>query len=153
VPLAREHIDALLAIENASHPTPWSRRMFESELENEIARFWIFYAQPPHAAARDTADGESPIVGYGGFWNMLGDGNITNLTIAEAYRGQGFGKAALCFLLEEMIRMGMEYASLEVRASNIAARSLYEGAAFTRAGLRKGYYSNGEDALVLTRKV
>ena len=37
---------------------------------------------------------------------------------------------------------------LEVRVSNVAAQALYESFGMARIGLRKRYYSDGEDALV-----
>ncbi len=42
---------------------------------------------------------------------------------------------------------------LEVRLSNKPAIALYESFGMTRVSVRKGYYSDGEDALVFKRKV
>ena len=51
------------------------------------------------------------------------------------------------------IRLGARDATLEVRASNTAARRLYEQAGFRVAGVREGYYSRPvDDALVLWRE-
>jgi len=143
---------------------PWSRRMFEGELGTEIAKFWVFSLAQGWRAEREGGAAErayaqdscllaSQIAAYGGFWNMAGDGNITNLTVAPEYRGQGFGKFVLQFLLREMTGMRMEYASLEVRASNAAAIALYLACGFTQVGRRERYYGNGEDALLYTKKL
>jgi ribosomal-protein-alanine N-acetyltransferase len=42
---------------------------------------------------------------------------------------------------------------LEVRASNTAAQRLYAGAGFERRGKRRGYYADGEDAIVMGRSL
>ena len=141
VPLARDHIDGILMLENASYHMPWTRRMFEDELETERAYFWVFTDREREGAIR----------ACGGFWDMVIDGHITKVTVAEGYRGQGLGKAVVRFLFDEMARRGLECATLEVRASNTAAIALYETCGFTRVGQRKAYYDDGETALVYTR--
>jgi len=45
---------------------------------------------------------------------------------------------------------GWENGVLEVRVGNAPARALYSGLGFTEAGMRKRYYSDGEDALIMT---
>ena len=49
--------------------------------------------------------------------------------------------------------MGGESLTLEVRESNTSAVALYEGLAYERAGLRRGYYQDGEDAVVMTKRI
>jgi [ribosomal protein S18]-alanine N-acetyltransferase len=138
--LAPEHIGAVLDIENASYGAPWTRAMIESEIETGQANFWVFSLG-------------SAIVAYGGFWNMDGDGNITRVTVAGEYRRRKIGSSVLIFLLSEMTRLGLERASLEVRASNSAAVAFYESAGFTQAGERKKYYDDGETALIYAKKL
>lgn len=46
-------------------------------------------------------------------------------------------------------RSSAEVATLEVRASNEAAQQLYRSMGFETAGVKKQYYKNGEDALVM----
>ncbi|HRD28628.1 MAG TPA: GNAT family N-acetyltransferase, partial [Caulobacter sp.] len=46
---------------------------------------------------------------------------------------------------------GADSLFLEVSADNAAALALYAAAGFEPAGLRKGYYADGADALVLRR--
>jgi ribosomal-protein-alanine N-acetyltransferase len=56
--------------------------------------------------------------------------------------------------VEKAEKWKMVEITLEVRASNRDARAFYTGHGFTARGLRKGYYvDNGEDAIVMTRRV
>lgn len=165
-PLVRSDIEALVAIEAVSHRTPWSATMFAGELDNGIARFWVYRFSPDASCGRllDEYAASSPagrvsagrcpepsgtvLAGYGGFWNMVGDGNITNVTVAPEFRRCGLGRRIVAHLLAEMNDLKMEYASLEVRESNLPAIALYEQAGFIRLGARKGYYGDGETALI-----
>ena len=148
-PLSLDIIDDLLDIERISYDTPWTFEMFHDELEDEDAYFWaLFFAEEPY-----TYDGIPPPIGYVGFRDMAGDGNITKVTLIEKYRGRGLGKFLVRFLLDEMQRAGLQKASLEVRVSNEVAIALYESCGFQLLGRRKGYYSDGEDALVYGRDI
>ena len=92
------------------------------------------------------------LLGIGCLWAILDEAHITMLGVHPAYRGQGLGQALLLALLKSARERGMELATLEVRASNQAALSLYQKFGFQLAGRRKRYYQdNNEDALILWR--
>jgi [ribosomal protein S18]-alanine N-acetyltransferase len=90
--------------------------------------------------------------GIHGFLVARGAGTeweIENLAVEEAKRQAGSGRR----LVEELLKIARAQSAtsvfLEVRQSNSAARSLYEGCAFVACGSRKAYYSNPvEDAVV-----
>ncbi|MBR5279619.1 MAG: GNAT family N-acetyltransferase, partial [Clostridia bacterium] len=65
------------------------------------------------------------------------------------YRRQGIGEQVLARILERLGENGVEKIFLEVRASNVAARALYSKMGFVVIGKRKGYYSGGEDAVIM----
>ena len=51
-------------------------------------------------------------------------------------------------------RNGIIYLSLEVRESNLAARTLYAGCGWVESGMRKGFYSHPtENAVIMTREL
>jgi len=119
---------------------PWSEKAFADELTNPLAHYFI---------ARDGGK----VIGYAGFWEVCGEGDITNVAVDEAYRRQRIGSR----LIEEMIKAaaerGLELLTLEVRRSNIAAQGLYRKYGFEMIGERRAYYAdNREDALIMTRK-
>ena len=47
------------------------------------------------------------------------------------------------------LELGATSFSLEVRESNIKAQNLYLKSGYTKSGIRKGYYSDGENAIVM----
>ena len=76
-----------------------------------------------------------------------------NLAVAPEWRRQGVAQALLTDLLAALRARGIRSLTLEVRASNRPARSLYEKNGFFQAGLRKNYYFQPvEDALILRKE-
>ena len=78
-------------------------------------------------------------------------GYIDNIAVTPDARRHGVASA----LLDVYCRFGavnLAFLTLEVRASNEAARGLYEKYGFQQAGLRPGYYQHPrEDAVIMTR--
>lgn len=96
-------------------------------------------------------DAESPaLLGMGCQWAILEEAHITLLAVHPHYQRQGLGQALLISLLIAACDRGLERATLEVRASNKSALSLYQKFGFKLAGRRRRYYKDtGEDALIL----
>lgn len=83
-------------------------------------------------------------------WTILDEAHITNIAVRTAYRGHHLGEKLLRRMMDWAIELGMVRMTLEVRVSNVVARSLYQKMGFTPAGVRKGYYSdNHEDAIIM----
>jgi len=135
-------IDAVLAIEEASFTSPWTREMYVAELENEGISY-CFLAR--------TGTGEA--VGFCSFWRVVDELHINNLAVLPAWRRTGVATSLLDHVIREGVRMGARRATLEVRRSNEPARRLYERFGFSVAGVRRAYYTNPvEDAIVLWRE-
>ena len=105
---------------------------------------------PPQGALLESAgQADEGIVGLGCYWAILDEAHITLLAIAPPYRGQGLGRRLLLHLLASARQRDLTRATLEVRATNQPALTLYESLGFRTAGRRRHYYSDGEDALIL----
>ena len=84
---------------------------------------------------------------------MADEAEILKLTVVKNERGKGVGQFLLNFVLGYCRKRGVQNCFLELRASNTAARRLYEKSCFFIAGTRKGYYENPrEDALLMQRQ-
>jgi ribosomal-protein-alanine N-acetyltransferase len=131
-----DDIRGIVEIEKVSFPSPWTENAFRHEVENPRARLFV-------AAAEDGA-----VLGYYDLWLYSGEGHLLNICVAALYRGKGLGKALLEHALATAEDAGADGIYLEVRTSNEAAISLYEKYGFVKIGTRKGYYQDGEDALL-----
>lgn len=136
-PLREDHIPAVLAIEKATNTAPWSERSFRNELDHPHGVFLVAIL-----------DGE--IVGYGGVWLIIDEAHITTVSVADSHRRKGIGWELMIRLLGAAKKAGMLCSTLEVRAGNVAAITLYEKLGYAVTATRRGYYpDNQEDAKVM----
>jgi len=135
-------IDDILAIEEASFTSPWTREMYLAELNNiGVSYFYL--------ARMDEGD----VVGFCSFWRVLDELHINNLAVLPAQRRSHVATELLLRVLADGAQLGAHRATLEVRRSNEPAQKLYEKFGFVVAGVRQSYYSHPqEDALVLWRE-
>ena len=141
--LSTGDLDDIVAIEAASFNNPWTRDMYERELQNPDVSFLYVLRMP----------GEG-IVAFCSFWLVLDELHINNLAVRGDVRARGLGTALLEHVLQAGASRGAGRATLEVRRSNAAARRLYESLGFEVAATRPNYYvSPAEDALILWRDV
>lgn len=142
-PMRRRDLKALMPLEEAAYPTSWSRRVFETELE-QVASGSRYYV-----VARDRRE----VVGYAGLWLVTdpdGDqAHVTNVVVAEHRRREGVASALLIHLARTAVARGCVAWTLEVRASSTGAHELYRRFGFVPAGVRRRYYDNTEDAIVM----
>jgi len=140
--MAESDLDQVLAIENASFPSPWQREHFLHELQqNSFAHNWVLKRG-------------ATVVGYASVWHLERELKINNIAIAPELRGAGLGRRLLEAVVEEATREGCEKAELEVRPSNIAALKLYRRHGFRESGRRRNYYQReAEDAIVMEARL
>jgi len=115
----------------------WNFNVFSTELQNENSTYFV-------------AKIDDEIVGFAGVWNDTFDFHITNIVTKKKYRHQGIGTK----LLETLINFSKEKQTnsltLEVNENNAQAISLYEKYNFKKIGIRKNYYSQNENAIIMT---
>ncbi len=141
-PLRRKHLAALMPIEQASYPKPWSLNVFHSELE------MMRRGERSYVAAMQG----KTLVGYAGELYAGDDAHVTNIAVGSQWQRQGIATRLLAELAWAAIQRGSEGLTLEVRVSNTGAQALYERFGFQSAGIRKNYYENVEDAIVMWRR-
>ena len=140
VPLSREHLDQILSIERASFTDPWTRGMFESELDVEARGY-------ARGAVR-----RRNLVGYIFAVIIPDEAHVGNLAVAPADRRHGAAQELLDQLVKDARAAGVKRVTLEVRATNHAARKFYYKNHFIDIAIRKNYYrSPVEDAIVMYR--
>ncbi len=100
------------------------------------------------------AERRGVVAGYVVAHSAADEGEILNLGVAAAHRRHGIGRELVERALAELTARGVRTVYLEVRASNAAARRLYEALGFAEVGRRSRYYRRPvEDAVVLSAKL
>ncbi len=86
--------------------------------------------------------------------NSQQEWELESIAVDPSSGRRGLGTSLLRELITHVSAQGGGSILLEVRASNTAARGLYEKCAFAHAGVRKRYYANPiEDAILYRRNV
>lgn len=138
--LTYAEIHQLAELEKQCFHDPWSVSAFEYELHNPLS-LWLV------AVADDL------VVGYVGSQTVIDESDMMNIAVNPSFRRQGIGEKLILKLINALSERGSHSLSLEVRASNDPAISLYKKLGFIQVGRRPGYYRNPkEDALILRKE-
>ena len=103
----------------------WSEADFEASLSDPSRFFWV------------AKEGER-VLGFCGLSQSFEQGDILNIGVCPAERGRGIGSILLQQAIQAFGAQGGKELFLEVRASNVAAKALYEKFGFRQIGIRKG---------------
>ena len=88
-----------------------------------------------------------------GFGGLVRKGHVVSIAVLPQYRRRGVAQAVIKKSLEGMAYYKSKQGFLEVRVTNEAAISLYKNIGFEITRTINGYYSDGEDAYVMTKKL
>ncbi|NUE65860.1 ribosomal protein S18-alanine N-acetyltransferase [Snodgrassella sp. ESL0253] len=131
-------IPALQAMEQQCNPSPWSAAQLTGSI-NAPQPVWVIDL-PEHGVVAMLV------------WQKLPDeAEIHLLNTHPAHRRQGYAQQLLEHLFQWAQLQHISRILLEVRASNCGALQLYEHNGFKRCGLRRNYYQNGDDAVLMEK--
>lgn len=140
-PMTYDDIPEVADVERQCFSDPWSEQAFEDEMKNPLAVYF-------------TIKENGRCIGYCGFWNVSGEGGITNVAVAQEYRKKGAGTMLIQKMIETAVALDLSILTLEVRSSNTAAQRLYEKHGFEKIGIRPNYYNNPrENAWIMTKNM
>ena len=128
------HAGVMAAIHRTAFPATeaWSRDVMLLQLGMQ-ATFGLVYSRAGMILGRVTVD----------------EAEILTLAVDPGQRRRGIGTALLGAAMARATKLGAAFMFLEVAVTNDAARALYAAHGFTEAGLRRHYYTDGTDALIL----
>ena len=136
--LKSEYVSGIAEIEKLCFATPWSENQIKSEIDNPLTEYSIAILN-------------EKVIGYGGFWSVAGDAQITNIAVHPDFQGMKIGSQILENLLIIARNRDCYELTLEVRESNEKAINLYKKYGFNPVGMRKNYYEGTENAVLMTK--
>jgi len=178
-PMRKGDIAQVTKIDREVFPTIWPPANYQRELDNRLAHYIVVcdaektVEEPRVEVAsgkglsglaskvrrlfnyeRCFGEGLTPssreyIIGFAGFWVMADEAHLTNIAVRESSHHQGIGELLLISVIDLAVELNTSIMTLEVRASNTAAQSLYRKYGFSQVGLRRGYYINEKEDGVL----
>jgi ribosomal-protein-alanine N-acetyltransferase len=138
--LQKKDIDQVVSLENSAFVYPWKKEAIQKMSEDKNFCFLV-------------AKINDEVVGNCALHSILGEGEITNVSVKKEVRMQGIAGEMFSELLKEGKKMRIQDYTLEVRSENIAAISLYKSFAFQKEGIRKNFYRNPiDDAWIMWRR-
>jgi ribosomal-protein-alanine N-acetyltransferase len=125
-PLSAERLDAVLRIEQAVYPHPWTRGNFIDAMASGYLGQLLMAGDE--------------LLGYFVAMKGVDEVHLLNITVAPGYQRQGWARVMLDALAIWARGQGADWLWLEVRESNARAIAVYESHGYRRVGLRKNYY-------------
>lgn len=151
-PLTLDLLPAVVELDRLCFGKLWSLEGYERELRRLNSDLIIISCLESFVKDSGIEVDMGVVVGLGCLWAILEEAHITLVAVHPEYQHQGLGQLLMCTLLREAWRRGLERATLELAADNIAALSLYQKFGFAVAGRRRSYYQEtGEDGLIMWR--
>ena len=97
---------------------------------------------------------DNEIVGFAGYMLILDEADITNIVVRKDMRNKKIATKLLTNLIDSISDIEkIETITLEVNENNKCAIQLYKNFDFKEVGLRKNYYKNHQNALIMTKKI
>ncbi len=115
----------------------WKASLVADELPRKDRTWWAAF------------DG-SALVGYCGGWVVDGQVQILKIATDPSYRRRGIAAELIALVASDARNLGATEMTLEVRASNAGAQTFYERMGLVNIGTRPHYYSDREDATIMS---
>ena len=141
-----EDLDSIKDTLKTDYDEFWNENILKSEIENQSSKFFSLKK-------------DDDIIGFGGYIITPQDIEITNIVIKKTQRNKGYGDFLFKEILKnaetDLIQMDInpKSISLEVNSANNSAISLYTKNGFEQIGIRKRYYNNTFDAIIMTKNL
>jgi ribosomal-protein-alanine N-acetyltransferase len=136
--MQQSDLDAVLEIERAANPFPWTLGNFKDCL-NAGHNAWVFHTG-------------TKLIAYTIVQSVLDEAHLLNICVAPEHQRKGYGKQILQHVIDFARDKDAALIVLEVRNSNYRAQQLYEQFGFNQMSVRRGYYpaeGGREDAILM----
>ncbi len=138
VPLIESYLDDIISIEEDYSTDPWTRETFIREISNYFSYNFALKLG-------------SNVIGYANFWFVTDFIELNNIAIDKNLRGRGIGKYFLQFIINVSNHLNAKKIFLEVKEGNYRALNLYKSFNFEVINIRKKYYKDGSNAILMEK--
>ena len=136
IPAQLIHLDGIVSIETSAFNKPWTKNQFMNDIQSELdSENWVYVIN-------------ELVAGYIFGWIIQGEFHLNNIAVHPEYLRRSIGKNLIQHIIARVILRNVGVILLEVSAENIPARECYQSLGFNQMGIRKDYYSKGDDAIL-----
>ena len=136
IPVKLYHLEEIIAIENSTFNKPWTKNQFKKDILSDTdSENWVYIM-------------DELVAGYIFGWIIYDEFHLNNIAVHPEYLRRSIGKELIRHIISRVISHDIKVILLEVSANNIPAQKCYKSLGFTQRGIRKDYYSKGDDAIL-----
>ena len=129
------HLDEIITIENSAFNKPWTRNQIKNDILSDLdSENWVYIM-------------DELVTGYIFGWIIHDEFHLNNIAVHPEYLRRSIGKELIRHIISRISNY-IKVILLEVSANNIPAQKCYQSLGFTQSGIRKDYYSKGDDAIL-----
>ena len=134
-------LDEIVEIENSSFEKPWKRSQLMDDIRNNIdSENWVFVQ-------------DEKVVGYIFGWIIQKEFHSHNIAVHPNYLRKKIGQKLINHIISRVADQKVNVILLEVSVNNVSARKCYQSLGFVEVGMRKDYYSKGDDAILYNLEI
>ena len=134
-------LDEIVSIENSSFEKPWTRNQIKGDIQANISsENWVH-----------TLDGK--VVGYIFGWIPQNKFHLHNIAVHPDTLRKKIGKKLIKHIILIVADQKVNVILLEVSVNNVSTRKCYQSLGFVQTGIRKDYYSKGDDAILYNLEI
>lgn len=119
----------------------WTYNILEEELMSENSYFIV------------AKNSDNEIVGFAGLKIILDESDVMNIVVRKDNRQNGIGSIMMEHLIKYSKSLNLKTITLEVNENNLSAIHLYDKFNFDHMGIRKRYYKDNSDAVIMSKKL
>ena len=136
LPAELNHLDEIVGIENSVFNMPWTRNQIKNDIQsNTDSENWVYIMN-------------EMVIGYVFGWIIHDEFHLNNIAVHPGYIRRNIGATLIRHIISRVISHDIKLILLEVSAQNISAQKCYKSLGFIQMGIRKDYYSKGDDAIL-----
>ena len=136
IPVELYHLEEIIAIENFAFNKPWTRNQIKNDIQSGMdSENWVYIM-------------DELVTGYIFGWIIHDEFHLNNIAVHPEYLRRNIGKGLIRHIFSRVISHDIKVILLEVSSNNIPAQKCYKSLGFTQMGIRKDYYSKGDDAIL-----
>ncbi|MBC8257142.1 MAG: ribosomal protein S18-alanine N-acetyltransferase [Candidatus Marinimicrobia bacterium] len=134
-------LDEIIAIENISFEKPWTRSQIKDDIQANInSENWVFIE-------------DEKVVGYIFGWIIQNEFHLYNIAVHPNHQRKKIARKLIQHIILRVAIQKVNVILLEVSVNNISARKCYQSLGFIQTGIRKDYYSKGDDAILYNLEI
>ena len=136
IPAKLHHLEEISAIENSAFSKPWTKNQIKNDILSETdSENWVYIM-------------DELVTGYIFGYIIHDEFHLNNIAVHPEYLRRSIGKELIRHIISRVIYRDINVILLEVSANNIPAQKCYTSLGFTQRGIRKDYYSKGDNAIL-----